>query len=222
MFWCLTMKKEPGNCDKWQLSRVHAIDALSALRPTRQLEDHTSALTSLTHAVESHVSKLEQERLPAEHASCLPLALRINNYLEEVAQLAGEVVVHGEEIDAISQGRLGDAVRAFTGQAIEVLRSCDSAAEAFDLDATASGYRQLRSAWHDLKSNLLTAASRGEIPISNLTNALDGLRSTLRAVEQTTKVARRSRELRELLATPPTAADAEEGNTAAAAVDPRT
>ncbi len=177
------------------LSREHAVQAVKTMRPSAMLEEHASALAALTDTVEGFVVKLERQRLPQDFSERLPLALRINNYIEEVTQLAQEVAVRGSDVEAIAHGRLKDAISAFTDQVSDVIRRCDPSASGYSPTELAERYQNLRAAWKDLKSNLLSAASRGDIPVSGLNAALDRLRSCLRIAEQTTKAAERSLEL---------------------------
>ena len=89
----------------------------------------------------------------------------------------------------LSEGALTRAV--LDGNRPAHIDRCDPDLEGFSLGDLSRGYETLRQRWHDLKSQLLEAASRRILPVQHLNSGLEGLRSYLKMAEQMTKVAER-------------------------------
>lgn len=176
--------------------------------------DQRLGLVGLLDHVTSFVTSLEREKLTADRAETLPLALRIGNYLEDVAGLTEQMTRHRADQAAVSVGGTASAVAAFQAAVATQIARCAPDAADFDATALDAGYAEVAQRWHQTKSVLLEAASRREIPVARLNGALEGLRSALRLTEQLTKAARRQA----ALGLPATStSDAKSAETAAAA-----
>ena len=148
-------------------------------------------LQGLLDAVESFVTSMEGGRLTASDAEALPMVLRVSNYLDDVVTLSTQLDAHQADIAAVSRDSVLGAVADFQSGVAAQISRCDPAATDFDRDALDAGLTALEADWHGLKSTLLAAAGRRELPVNRLNGALEGLRSTLRMAEQLTKAARR-------------------------------
>jgi phosphate:Na+ symporter len=190
-----------------QITRQISVDAIN--RPDEELaldfEFRYQAVVSLTNAIEQFVSKVERDRLSADLAEQLPQLVRINSYLEEVANLANDIAAHRRDIKNLSIGTTGVHIADFMNKVRELIESTDSEAETFDAAALDTRYNQTREDWHTLKSALLDAATRGLLPISNLNIGLERLRASLRVAEQLIKASTRLRSV--IDANPPAASD---------------
>lgn len=163
----------------------------STLVSPKDLVAGRDALASLVPAIEDFVARMDRDRMPASVAQQLPAVLRVTNYLDEIAQLTGEMVDRAHTLDALRGSTVGDDIARFRRAAAAVVRAADPSDPDYlqsDLD---TAYDTLRQSWHGLKDALLSAAADGRAPISRVNVAIDVLRSTLRATEQVVKAAHR-------------------------------
>jgi phosphate:Na+ symporter len=171
------------------MSRTLAIGAIKLTKhPPPELTHLTEAINSLTTHVENFISSLERDRLSTEMSQRLPIALRINTYIEEVNHLAQETISHVHEAEALKQGDIARSISTYTEQSLAILSLCDINREDFDKTALEAAYDELRRDWHNLKASLLVAAANNTVPINRLNLGLETLRSYLRIVEQTVKL----------------------------------
>lgn len=168
-----------------------AAEALSRGPEGTSARDERHGLRGLLDAVEGFVTSLEGGRLTAEGAQALPTVLRVSNYLDDVVTLVEQIDRHRGDVTAVSRDTVLGAVVGFQAAIAGQLGRCDPAAADFDGAALDEGLAQLEADWHELKSTLLAAAGRRELPVNRLNGALEGLRSALRVAEQLTKAARR-------------------------------
>ncbi len=159
--------------------------AATTVEPTFQ------AVQSLTDAVENFVSTMERERMAASLSEQLPQILRINSYLEEVANLAHEVQLHRSDIDNLCVGEAADSIHEFMQHITQLLAHMDPALDTFDAKQLDVRYDRLREEWHSLKTLLLNAAAQRQLPISSLNVGVDRLRACLRIAEQLIKASSR-------------------------------
>lgn len=159
--------------------------------PDRSVEEQRQVARGLLDAIESFVIQMEATRLAADLSSSLPLILRITNYLEDVITLAAELDDHRDDVDALMKPDVYASLAQFQADVLAHIDGCDPNAEGFSLNDLTRSYEALRQGWHDLKSRLLEAASRGSLPIQRLNSGLEGLRCYLKMAEQLTKVAER-------------------------------
>jgi len=159
--------------------------------PDRSVREQREATSLLLDAIESFVIDIEAYRLSAGLSSSLPLALRVTNYLDDVIVLAADLDHHRDDIDALMKPEVYEAIAEFQSAVLAHIDRCDPDLEGFSLGDLSKGYETLRQRWHDLKSQLLEAASRRILPVQHLNSGLEGLRSYLKMAEQMTKVAER-------------------------------
>ena len=159
--------------------------------PDRSVAVQRQVARGLLDAIEEFVIRMEAARLAADLSSSLPLVLRVTNYLEDVITLAADLDNHRDDVDALMKPDVYDALAEFQADVLDHIDRCDPGTDGFSLDDLTRSYDALRQRWHDLKTRLLEAASRGSIPIQRLNSGLEGLRSYLKMAEQLTKVAER-------------------------------
>ncbi len=159
--------------------------------PHRSVAEQRQATLSLLAAIADFVVRLESSRLGPELSANMPLVLRVTNYLEDVISLTAELDRHRDDIDALMKPESFDAIAAYQAHILEHVNRCDPGLAGFDLESLKSSYEALRRNWHDLKSQLLEAATRRTLPINRLNSGLEGLRSYLKIAEQLTKMTER-------------------------------
>ncbi|MEZ5558703.1 MAG: Na/Pi symporter [Pseudomonadales bacterium] len=159
--------------------------------PGRSVASQRSAALGLIENIESFITQLETSRMTQDVVASIPVALRVTNYLEEVNQLARELDEHRDDIDAVMRPAVYQNVADFQAAVVQQIDSADPAREDFDTADLQARYAVLQRTWHDLKTQLLNAAARHELPMAHLNSALDGLRGCLKMAEQLTKVAER-------------------------------
>lgn len=149
------------------------------------------ALYDLIKAIESFVSRVELERLPESARGDLPVLLRVSAYLEEVVGLTREISSHRPHMDALLQAKAKEVepIRDYIQALVAALEAADPQLEGFSAAELNAGYDHLKSRWHNLKDQLLEAASRRRLPIRHMNSAMECLRSSLKVVEQLEKSA---------------------------------
>ncbi|MEQ8858132.1 MAG: Na/Pi symporter [Pseudomonadales bacterium] len=174
------------------LARDSALAAVSSEGATPEsARELRHGLRGLLEAIESFVADLEASRMSADSAGQLPLVLRVTNYLEDVVTLADSLDHHRPDLAAISRAPVLETISGYRAAVVKQVSRCDLAAPGFDLAALDAGFAELEANWHRLKTVLLEAAGRRQLPLERLNEALEGLRSGLRMAEQMTKAARR-------------------------------
>jgi len=153
-------------------------------------------LFALLEAIEPFIGRLGEGRLSADEAERLAAALRIANYLEDVTTLARGVADQAPRVTAIRRPPAAQQIAEYEAETLAHIASCDPSLGALDPAALDERFQQLRTTWHELKSQLLTAAIQHQIPLEPLNPALEALRSCLKIAEQMTKVAHRLMTLR--------------------------
>jgi phosphate:Na+ symporter len=178
------------------LSRKHTLSILSAPQdPTIKAADYFAAIHALIDSVESFVSSLERERLSEPTSNQLPGALRINTYLEEVANMTQELASNIHDLNRL-RGMHTD-VSTYLSDVANLVSRCDPDSSEFSLIDLQARYEALHEQWHLLKTTLLESAVRKSIPLANLNPGLERLRMCLRIAEQSIKATRNLKTLEE-------------------------
>ncbi|MEW6489241.1 MAG: Na/Pi symporter [Thermodesulfobacteriota bacterium] len=185
-----------------ELSREYARSAIAFERETpRALGERHEALTRLVASVERAVGRLEAERVTLPVARHLPLVLRIANYIEEMAALARDAAENSEAVEALSRmdTPLRGSLVAYREAVLAFLSRCDPHRPDFSGEVLEGEYAALRESWRGLKTALLEAGVRRQIPVLHLNPAFEELRSMLRIAERSTRVAIRMAELSQVV-----------------------
>jgi len=162
----------------------------AAVSPVAAAE-HRQILTGLLDAIATFIAQLGESRLSPDQAERLAMALRITNYLEDVATLARGIGDQAARVDAIRRPPAAQQIADYEAAILTQVAHCDTALVGYDIDGLEERYHELRALWHELKSRLLEAALQRQIPLEPLNPALDALRGCLKVAEQMTKVAER-------------------------------
>ncbi len=178
-----------------EICRDYTVGIINMPGKTIAQQEKHDALMTLTDTVEQFVSNMERGRMTADTSTLIPDALRVNSYIEEIANLVHEISVHHADVEHLRAGAVAEDIRAFQQEVAGLVLACDPAAADFDSVGLEQRYESLHTGWHDLKAHLLLAASEGELPIRYLNAGLDRLRSCLRISEQAIKAAYRLRKL---------------------------
>lgn len=153
------------------------------------------SLRQLVQVIEQHVAALEAVRLPAETVNCLPLILRVANYLDESVALSHEYQAQEADIRFLYRTAVYEQVLSFREAVLKHISHCDSLHTEFNAIELEENYQLLRGQWRALKTELLKAGVAGQFPILNLNRVIDTLRNQLRVAERLTRSASRLDEL---------------------------
>lgn len=107
----------------------------------------------------------------------MSLALRINNYLEEVSNLATELVAHFSDIESIKTGTVAARISVYQEMAETLLGRCDVNDPTNDAAQNQDAYDALRAEWHDLKSS---RALNCRNDLNNYSQALHKIQNLIR------------------------------------------
>lgn len=185
-----------------ELSREYARAAIEPGRQApRALAERHEALTRLVASVERAVGRLEAERVTLPVARHLPLVLRIANYIEEMAALARDAAENSEAVEALSRmdTPVRDSLVAYREAVLAFLARCDPHRSDFSVEGLEGEYAALRETWRSLKTALLEAGVRRQIPVLHLNPAFEELRGMLRIAERSTRIAIRMAELSQVI-----------------------
>lgn len=199
-----------------EMMRQHATDAFNHHGgPDNQLQQQHDGLRELAQKVEYAVTKLETDRLEASIARQLPEILRIANYIDEAVAVAHENAETDADVEYLLQTPLREPIESFKAEVLKQLERTDMKQPDFTVEAAEHGYQQLRQTFRHLKTTLLEAGVRGQVPVARLNPSIDCLRMMLRTAERSTRVAARLSELANAVPPAVRGTVAEEESTAA-------
>lgn len=152
----------------------------------RALAAQRAALASLFEAVASFAARVGSHELPPELTPLPPLALQVaRDHAEtadralELAALRGGTVEPASIAEALAEAERGLAALLAV-----------AAADPYDEDAGRAAQARVEEGYPPLKSRLLLAAARAELPVARLSEALDRARTVRRLAEQVERGAR--------------------------------
>lgn len=157
--------------------------------------EQLEGLRGVLKGIVGFVAELEAERLPPTTADALPELLRITNYLEDVADLVTELDGYRPALGVVSRSSVKDTVNTFRAEVAGQLARCRPDAADFSRQDVLDGLQHLERRWHGVKDQVLTAASRGALPLHPINDALDALRTGLHMAEQLSKATARLEQL---------------------------
>ncbi|MDT8428452.1 MAG: Na/Pi symporter [Pseudomonadales bacterium] len=172
-------------------SRVFLVEK-GAAAELRAVHD---SLRQLVQVVEQHLAALEKVRLSTETVNCLPLILRVANYLDEAAALSHEFQSQEPELKFLHKTAVHEQVLSYRDAVLQHISRCDSLHTGFSVAELEESYQLLRGQWRNLKSELLQAGVAGQFPVVKLNRVIDTLRNQLRVAERLTRSASRLDEL---------------------------
>ena len=178
------------------MMREHATAAFDHHgEPSKLLQQQHDGLRQLAQKVEQAVTKLEMDRLDVAIARQLPEVLRIANYIDEAVAVAHENAESDADVEYLLQTQVREPIVAFKEAVMAQLEKTDLQSPDFSVEAAEEGYQQLREVFRRLKTTLLEAGVRGQVPVLRLNPSIDSLRMMLRTAERSTRVAVRLKEL---------------------------
>lgn len=178
------------------LTRGHALDALNNEgAPDPGLQAQHDGIRQLVRYVEKSVTDLEKDRLGADVAVQLPMILRIANYIDEAVAHAQTSAETDADVEYLLRTEERERILAYRAAVLRHLDICNPDRPDFSPDEVDEAYQALRVIWRDLKTELLRASVRGQVPVQRLNPAIDSLRMMLRVAERATRIAIRLTEL---------------------------
>lgn len=178
-----------------ELSRMHdqtVATALAAVSGAEEraglIERRAAAMRQLGQAVLDFAVEVRMENMTRDDAEALARLLRIARYLDEAAQLLGELHTAG-----VAGHRLCD--EAARGAALDALAAAQTCLTRCAVTAEAAGppggiaaaHQAFETRYQAAKSAVLRAAAVHRLPIDDADNLLDALSSTRRLVDQIVK-----------------------------------
>ncbi len=180
------------------MARSYARDAVSGMPQGMKHTARHDGLRALVAAIEHAVTRLERERMPQSISELLPLVLRIANYVDETVALAREQAAADPHMSALMETPLRTGIEGLRTAIVGLIDQGDPDREGFDAQALEATYQTTVQRWRELKTELLNAGVRREVPVWRLNPAIEALRGMLRIGERCTRTAIRSHELRAL------------------------
>ncbi|MEX0739643.1 MAG: Na/Pi symporter [Pseudohongiella sp.] len=181
-----------------ELSRAHAVAAMNSEgAPEPGLQAQHDGLRQLVRYVEKSVTDLERDRFGSHVAVQLPMILRIANYIDEAVAHAQASAETDSDVESLLQTAVRENILAYRKAVLNQVALCDPQRPDFSVEEVDNAYQALRVTWRELKTELLDASVRGQVPVQGLNPAIDSLRMILRVAERTTRIAIRLTELRQ-------------------------
>jgi phosphate:Na+ symporter len=143
------------------------------------------SVVSLNHAIADFVMRLSRTEMSTESAQRLPDILRIARYYETLSELATELA------STLRENATPVPVEAgkFNAQAEALLDQIDPAATMQDQAGFDQALDTFEHHYQSLKSHLLAAGARGELPVMEMESRLRAASMMRRAIEQAVKAA---------------------------------
>ena len=173
------------------IARRMARGALSSESgPSEQLEKDKSILLKLELAIADFVNVMQRGNLPHELDDMLPNALRVSGYFREIAEVASSVANQQKIIRPLELPELSEKIAHFRSRVVRFLESLDVEIEDYSPENGEKEVDELMDEYHHLKSRLLRAGTRDEIPVGQMVYHLEINSSIRRIIDQAEKGAR--------------------------------
>lgn len=143
------------------------------------------AIVALNHAIADFVMRLSRTGMSAESVQRLPAILRIARYYETLSELAVELAATMRDNTTTIPVEAGK----FAAQAEAMLEEVDPATGVRDRATVEAALATLEDHYQLLKSHLLEAGARGELPVMEMESRLRAASMMRRAIEQAVKAA---------------------------------
>ena len=143
-------------------------------------------VTGLNLAIAGFIMRLNRNGMSPEGAQRLPDILRIARYYEMLAELALETAAATREAAMPAPAEAG----TLAAQAEALLEAADPEMEQNGADHIEAGLQTLEAHYQVLKSHLLEAGARGNLPVAEMDARLRAASAIRRALQQAVKAAR--------------------------------
>jgi len=189
------------------IARRMACGALSSESgPGKQLEKDKTVLLKLEAAIAEFVNLMQRGNLPHELDDMLPNALRVSGYYREVAEVADSIANQQKAVHLLDHPELSEQIAHFRSRVVNFLQAVDAAAKDYSPQEYEKEMQLLMDEYHLLKSHLLRAGTRNEIPVGQMVYLLETNSEIRRIIDQAEKGARY---LSTLTSSPPVSAELE-------------
>jgi phosphate:Na+ symporter len=173
------------------LARRMGAESLGASTPdTARLAAVRQTHDALVDAVGGFVGSLQRSKLPVELDGVLPAALRVSRYYSEVAELATLVAAQRRGQMPLSVEKITSEIGLFTAGVSALLVAADVGLAAYTPESCATRLAALEKEYASLKSSLLQAGTREEVPVRRMVEELDTLSNVRRMAQQIERGAR--------------------------------
>jgi len=189
------------------IARRMACGALSSESgPGKQLEKDKTVLLKLEAAIAEFVNLMQRGNLPHELDDMLPNALRVSGYYREIAEVADSIANQQKAVHLLDHPELSEQIAHFRSRVVNFLQAVDAAAKDYSPQEYQKEQQLLMDEYHLLKSHLLRAGTRDEIPVGQMVYLLETNSEIRRIIDQAEKGARY---LSTLTSSPPVSAELE-------------
>ncbi len=149
-----------------------------------------AVLSSLVESVGDFCTRMRRSHLPVELDEALPNALRVSRYYAEVAELAEAIAIARLAEELRAPPELAAEVARFRAATAEFLASAGIDVEGYSPASCADALSGIEKHYQALKSDLLQAGARGQLPVREVVAQLDQLSNVRRLAQQVERGAR--------------------------------
>jgi phosphate:Na+ symporter len=180
-------------------ARAAALDALQAATPqTARLARERQIVEGLALVAADFASRAHRNELPADLAAGFPQAIRVTQYLADLAERAEEVARNRERLEAGGGAAATGSLAAWRSAAARLIGQADPERPDYAPAACEDAMRVLQQDYQNVKDELLRNASSGQVPVAGMAAQLDELSAARRALDQALKAARYTAQVRAL------------------------
>jgi phosphate:Na+ symporter len=172
------------------VARRAAKDALSAEgAPGGRFTEERRIVDQLVDAVGDFTNRVQQAALPRDLSDAFPQALRISQYLGDIAERAEVLGAMQAGLAPIGEADLAGAVAHFKAAAVQLLDATDPAVAGFSAAASQQALQGVQEDYQVLKARLLRAGTEGRLHIRQMVARLDEISVIRRVLDQAVKAA---------------------------------
>ncbi len=173
------------------IARRMACGALSSESgPSKQLENDKAVLLKLESTIADFVNLMQRGNLPHELDDMLPNALRVSGYYREIAEVSDSIANQQKTIRSLEHPELTEKIAHFRSRVVKFLQDVDASAKDYSSQKYEKELQLLMDEYHHLKSLLLRAGTRNEIPVGQMVYLLELNSEIRRIMDQAEKGAR--------------------------------
>ncbi len=163
-------------------------------RPTQDIEQEISAIKSLSSAVSHFIVNVESSALNQETTSALETLMRVDQYFLTCTLTSETLLDRFQARESISKAELEEQVQDFFRHAVAFMHNASIDGEVRD-DELQQALKKLSDEHDATKANLIMAATRSKISITQMTQNIDCLADVLLVSKQWLKAFSRIHEL---------------------------
>lgn len=158
--------------------------------PSLRLEADRQILLKLEIEIGNFINQVRRGHLPEDLDHVLPNALRVTSYYREVADVSLRVATMQQGQRPIEHAGLAEEILLYKQNVIKLINKADVEREGYSLEECEQHFTELEHEYKHLKSALLKAGTKNDIPVGLMVSQIDLMSDLRRIADQMEKAAR--------------------------------